>query len=92
MNMVIYKYELKPGSGAQVVAMPKTKVVVHVGDDPGGTCCIWAMVDPETPVEEKTVRIVGTGEPFDFQEWVQAITWVTGPFVWHLLIEKDFYS
>ena len=90
--MVIYKYQLNQTSGSQSIMMPRDLALVHAGEDPSGHYCVWALVDKASTPVRKRLRIVGTGEDYDHDEWTHAFTWVTDKFVWHLLTEKDFYK
>ena len=90
--MVIYKYAIDHVEFEQIIVLPLKLKIVHFGKDPNGSFCIWAKVPavPKNPNEGRKVRIVGTGEPFG-DEWMHAGTLMDGPFMWHLLIEQDFY-
>lgn len=63
---------------------------LHVGFDPQGEICVWAVVDPLAAEEqEKTylIELVGTGHYFDkdFYNTADYIgTTNDGPYVWHV--------
>ena len=81
----IYKYPLA-GRHVTKVEMPKGANVVKF-DSQAGTCCIWAIVDPESPMEERFFSIVGTGWTIEDTDcYIGTIQ--EGAFVWHCLEVK----
>jgi len=52
------------------------------------TICLWADVDTEAPPEERSIWIIGTGNPMPEQAELKFIDTVqTPPFVWHVYEE-----
>ena len=66
--MRIFKYPMNPRPGKLHIDMPSGAQVLSVGvqDLPriGQTPVLWALVDPDRPLERVHFRIVGTGEEF----------------------------
>lgn len=89
--MVIFKYPVDVKPGEQTVRLPKSAVLVHAGPDGLGIPCLWARVDEDEATEEKRIRIVATGEPYE-KEWTHMFTWMQRGFVWHMLVHKSFYE
>lgn len=76
----IWKYPLERDTR---IEMPEGARVVRFDVDPSGQVCVWAIVDPEIPVEPQALFIVGTGHPIpEGGEYVDSCQ--QGPFVWHL--------
>lgn len=60
----IWKYPLE-GWGSQTIEMPLDAQILCV-ETQHGTPTLWALVDPNTSaIEQKTIRIFGTGQPFE---------------------------
>jgi hypothetical protein len=89
--MVVWKYEIGPVRGVVQLHMPRYAVPIHVGHDPGGIACLWAMVDPREERETVTFQLVGTGDeiPADIYPGDHVGSWVDGPFVWHLFCATE---
>lgn len=71
---VIWKFYLVPGCSNQ---MPKGAVVTAVGPQ-GDDVCLWAMVDPRAPMEERWFSQYGTGQPIvesDNLKYVGSCQW-----------------
>lgn len=85
-DATIYKYPL---SSSTVTTIEVLGSIVHVGVDPGGNLCAWAVVWPNkfNPIP-RDVAVVGTGEPFPAGEWSYLDTVHDGPFVWHVFVGK----
>lgn len=56
----VWKYRLT--SLDDVLQIPRGYEVLHVGLDPLYTPCVWAMVDPDAPVADVRIVILGTGQ------------------------------
>ena len=54
----IFKYVLKPTDLQTIKMHPGDILKVGTQCD---TVCIWALVDPNAPTEERTFAVVGTG-------------------------------
>lgn len=86
----IWKFPLEVRD-RQTIAMPAGGRVlsVQVQQD---QLCLWALVDPAERVENRTVRIVGTGNPFEGTEdgldYVGTVQ--VPPFVWHVFVLRRY--
>lgn len=89
--MVIWKYTINSFADEQTLMLPKKLEVVHAGLDADEKTCIWVRLESAMPKARKKIRIIGTGVHYD-DNWVYAFTWHNGPFIWHLLLHKDFYD
>lgn len=94
MGLTIWKYPLTGGSfvdfkeADEEIEMPCAKRILHIGRDPGGQMCIWAMVDPEAPRNKYRVSVRGTGHDASDVAHHQFIgTVFDGPYVWHVFID-----
>lgn len=80
--MVIWKYELAL-KGEQTISLPQGAEILSVGVQAGGIF-IWAMVQPDAPIENRTLEIAGTGTPIDpgvARKFIGTVQ--QGSFVWH---------
>jgi hypothetical protein len=66
------------------VQMPIGASVVHVGCDPSGVPCFWALVLPKAATEIRTFQLRGTGERVGDECGAHVGSFVQGPFVWHV--------
>lgn len=74
----------------------ETRLVMPVGARPlklaiqAGVPCLWALVDPTAPLEERHVRVYGTGhfiEDDDFiGDAIYAGSFLDGLFVFHVFL------
>lgn len=78
MKQKVFKY---PYTGAPQ-ALPQGARFLHAGNQ-DGAAFMWFQVDPNATREERTFRIVGTGQDVE-EEWEHLTTWFDAPFVWHL--------
>lgn len=78
----IYKYTLD-GIHTTKVSMPKGANVTSF-DVQNNQFCIWALVDTESPMEERYFTIVGTGWELDGDECYIGMV-QQGSYVWHCL-------
>lgn len=83
--MVIWKFELATIS-LQRIFMPRDAEILSVGNQNGITC-LWAMVNPNNPQQERVIEIIGTGNPIDVgmgtkRKFIGTV--MSGPFVWHV--------
>lgn len=87
----IYKYPF-PVAGRVTMKLPINAILLHVSAQPPlepdpryQTACLWALVDPESPVENRTFHIYGTGHDISQPELLSFVgTWQMGHLVWHL--------
>ena len=61
MKKQIWKYELKI-KDTQSIEMPKGSEILTVQTQQG-IPCLWALVDPESESEIRTIELFGTGHP-----------------------------
>ena len=78
----IYKYNLAPLQ-TTVLNMPQGSNVVAF-DIQGDSFCIWAIVNTDNPIVERTFTIVGTGWELKGNECYIGMVQQNG-FVWHCL-------
>lgn len=81
----IYKYPIKI-TDEQEIPMPADAEVLHVGLDPQGTPCLWAMVETDKPVEPVSVLVFGTGGPVAFESLRHVGSFVQISCVWHVFL------
>ena len=81
----IFKYQIRP-TEEQEIMMPVGAEVNHVGLDPDGIPCIWAIVDPDARRESVIIQVIGTGHHVP-DEGIFLGTYVKGVFVWHVFIQ-----
>lgn len=55
----IYKYQI-PGAGRGPVAMPKGATILFAREQ-NNIACIWALVDPDAELTQRTLMAVETG-------------------------------
>ena len=84
----IWKYELQV-AGEQKINMPHNSRILSVQVQDIHPC-IWALVDTERVLEERTFRIVGTGYPIDFStdKYIGTFQQFNGKLVYHLFETK----
>lgn len=88
MNGAIWKFPLKITDFQQIATQPVIRFL-HVGTDPSGTLCVWAIVDLDA--EQQALypfSIIGTGHPINTDEIRTYLGSATvGQFVWHVFLE-----
>lgn len=87
MSKVVYKYPLLDGNG--VTSIPEGDIL-HIGIDPQGILCAWALVDPESKELGRVIHLISTGHTIhnDRAEKMEYVTTVKeGPFMWHIFTE-----
>lgn len=79
---MIHKYVLETKE-RQFVEMPFGAKILSVGEQ-NGALCLWVMVDPEKPHEDRGIEIIGTGNttPDGRRNFIGTV--VIEPFVWHV--------
>lgn len=60
-TLEVWKFEI-PVDDDFTLALPRGAQILHV-DDQLGIPHIWALVDPESSLENRTFRLAGTGHP-----------------------------
>jgi len=80
----IYKYVINPNDYVDV-EMPSGAQILS-WQEQNGQMCVWALVDPSSPVETRRFRWAGTGHDIDeLDGHLKFIgTAQQGSFVWHL--------
>lgn len=80
----IWKYPLQP-SLAQFVMMPEDAELLAVQAQ-GETLCLWALVSPDAPLEERTIEVLGTGHQTDEKDrrYIGTAQMHGGKLVWHV--------
>lgn len=77
----IWKYEID--AGYNLLKMPKGAEALTVqlqGWEPQ----LWAVVDPEAPLEDRIFSIYGTGHVVPSSHGKYVATYHQGPLVWHV--------
>ena len=64
--------------------MPQVAEIIHVGLDPRGMPCVWALVDTNYSLTPTTIYVVGTGNPAPNDVSRHLGSFVQTPFVWHV--------
>ena len=87
----IWKFGLT-GGNTQI----KEKVIkwLNADYDPSGDICVWAIVDPETEIDERVeydILQIGTGWDFnqnelDNMEFIGTVK--EGPYIWHIFVNQ----
>jgi hypothetical protein len=60
---IVFKYPLQPGFGWQVLSIPAGAEILSVGTDWLPQACVWALVDPASPVYDRKIYVASTGTP-----------------------------
>ena len=86
--MKIYKYEIRVGRRS--LSLPRGAEILSFQCQ-HGTLCMWALVDPDAPDEERIFRVHATG--FDIKMPAEGMEFIgtaqtEGGLVWHLFEEK----
>lgn len=61
--MSVYKYPVEIDDD-QMVLMPQDAVILSFAEQ-RGTFCLWALVNPTSPLTPRRIRIAGTGHPIE---------------------------
>lgn len=89
--MTIWKFPLAE-IHEQTIAMPENATILSVQVQPKrgwgsrGEICMWALVDPHAPLQERRFLIYGTGQAiFGWEKEYQFVATVQlDSFVWHI--------
>jgi len=83
---IIAKHETEFGSSVYAHLVPQSRKFIKAGLDSNGYPCVWALIDPETPLIMTKFILVGTGQPMDdsFFGRTHIGTFIQSPFVWHI--------
>ena len=88
MSDTIWQFSLGGANDWQIVAMPEGARVLSARVQHGGIY-MWALVDPDAPKINHTVRIVGTGHLADgLEDWefVDTVEMLGGELIFHVFI------
>lgn len=81
----IWKFELSETGVYSYLEMPKKARILAVqNDNKTGKPCLWAIVNPKAPREDRIFVILGTGSPMGEGRHDYVGTIQGGPFVWHV--------
>lgn len=85
MTQVIWKYELNPYPGDQLINIDKKAAILSVGVQ-NKTIQLWAKVDPGAVLDQHIFRIIGTGHQMLEEDYPGRYigTVILEPFVWHV--------
>ncbi|AZB23614.1 hypothetical protein EG339_02740 [Chryseobacterium bernardetii] len=78
----IYKYQLNT-IGKQIITMPIDSEIISLQTQ-FGSPCIWAKVDDEKPVYDRTILTFGTGHPLPEGNIEFIGTYQISEFVFHV--------
>jgi len=80
----IYKYQIHVDD-RQTVLMPRGARVLSV-DVQRGVPCVWALIDTDSPEENRTFGMCGTGHPcpYDASQFVGTFQMHGGDLIFHL--------
>lgn len=84
--MKIFKYNLV-GMSKVIPMHGANPRILMVGLDTHGKACIWAEVDEAAQTHDVLVHIIGTGWDIPVAS-EYAGSYVQGPYVWHVYIER----
>jgi hypothetical protein len=82
----IFKYEVKI-TGEQKVIMPIGAEIIHIGLDPNGTPCLWAMVDTGKELAPTEILLFGTGHPIMEKIGAHLGSFNDRSYVWHVFLK-----
>jgi hypothetical protein len=81
-KLEIWKFPVSLG-GVSVVEMPKDAKILSFQAQ-GPELCLWALVSPDSVMEQRAFKIYGTGHSITGNPGTFIGTTQQGPFVWHL--------
>jgi hypothetical protein len=81
--MRVFKYPIKI-EDEQTVKLPEGAEIIYVGLDPGGTPCLWAIVNERSVRVNRTIYVAGTGHPLPKEKIRHLGSILQHPFVWHV--------
>ncbi len=96
MSITIYKYPLTLHGivnfkeADEVIPIQGLVRLLHVGEDPSGELCVWAMINKnDGTVRGIKICVRGTGHDCDDVETAQHLgSLVRGPYVWHIFAKE----
>jgi hypothetical protein len=87
--MKIYKYMLLPFQQNRLHIGSSAKPI-HVGADPSGELCLWALVDPRESLI-RTFMVLPTGDEVD-SDFPHIGSVTIGDYVWHVFETTSLYD
>jgi hypothetical protein len=81
--MKVLKYPIEI-TDRQEINMPNRAKLIHVGYDPLGVLCVWAVVDERNKRKPVVVSVVGTGRPMTVETGAHLGSIIDGELVWHI--------
>jgi len=95
--ITIHKYPLRMSGivdfkeADEVLAIPGLIRLLHVGEDPGGAVCVWAIVDTvREDVTSYKIKVRGTGHDCGDVAFSQHLgSLLRGPYVWHIFASEE---
>ena len=84
MTRMIWEFPLAQTDHRLRIPMPFGATLLHVGYDPLGALCVWALVDPAEPQSPRRLHVIGTGQPCDYAAEQYVGTVLDGSFMWHV--------
>jgi len=68
----------------QTIKMPNNAIILSCQEQHMGFLSIWAVVNPDAPLEDRTFEIIGTGNEVSVVPRNYISTVVCGQLVWHV--------
>jgi hypothetical protein len=91
MNGSVWKYPLAVTDEDDFkIEMKKGAQILHL-DTQQGMPCLWALVDPNAPVEGRYFHIAGTGHPiegYEFMKHIGSFMLYGGSLVFHVFEQE----
>lgn len=80
--MVIWKFPIERGELGR--RLPRGAKIISAGVQDGWRITIWALVDPEAPLVERLIEVVGTGSSPALSDGIFIGTVFVGLYVFHV--------
>lgn len=83
--MTIWKFPLVL-TDVQTVMMPEFGQILTAQMQNGSGLCLWAFVNPESPLQPRTIVVLGTGNPAPENpgKYISTVQMQGGALVWHI--------
>ena len=86
-NKVIWKFGIPIADGFSITMPEKTELLHFAVQD--GVPALWALVDPEAPIENRRFALFGTGQEYPCFDLIRYIgTIQERRYVWHLFEDR----
>lgn len=83
----IHKYDIPVDTGGPIyIALPKDAQILKIGWQNG--IKLWALVNPDNPLVEISLRVYGTGHEIDEENLTYMDTVTPANFVWHVFLRN----